>query len=289
MVCGFDFLALLSLVQTKPHRVNESEKEFQVPENLEHTLKSSMPISWGAATHIGKAREENQDTFLAEPQLALFLVSDGMGGHRGGELASKIVIEDLPVMIETNLDKLKVGCPKTIRSLLSRAIAEQSRQLWLEGTSETGFKNMGATLVAMLLRNKRCFVANLGDSRAYLFRKGRLSQLTRDHSVVSDLVIEGLIEPQEAKSHEARGQITSYIGMEEEPLPYVRSFLLKKNDRLLLCTDGLTDMVDEEDIAAILKKESDSQAVCKKLVNTANAAGGYDNITVITIAWNGLS
>ena len=258
-------------------------------ENLEQTLKPSLPISWGAATHVGKVREKNEDTFLVEPQLALFVVSDGMGGHRGGEIASKIVVEDLPVMIETSLDKLKVGSIKTIKSLLSRTIEEQSRQLWLEGTSETGFKDMGATLVVMLLRNKRCFVANLGDSRAYLFRKGRLSQITRDHSVVSDLVMEGLIGPEEAKNHHARGQITSYIGMEEKPRPYVRSFLLKKNDRLLLCTDGLTDLIDDENIAAILNKEPDSQAVCNELVNAANAAGGYDNITVMTVEWRGLS
>jgi len=260
-----------------------------VTENLDYTLKPSLPLSWGAATHKGKVREANEDTFLAEPQLALFVVSDGMGGHRGGEIASKIVIEDLPVMLETRLHKLKVGSIKTIKSLLSRSIEEQSRQLRLEGTSETGFKDMGATLVTILLRNKRCFVANLGDSRAYLFRKGLLSQITRDHSVVSDLVIEGLIGPEEAKSHEARGQITAYIGMEEKPRPYVRSFLLKKNDRLLLCTDGLTDMVDDDNIAAILQKEPDSKTVCKVLVDAANAAGGHDNITVITVDWNGLS
>jgi protein phosphatase len=268
---------------------DKSDKENQVAENLEHTLKPSLPISWGAATHVGKVREKNEDTFLAEPQLTLFVVSDGMGGHRGGELASKIVIEDLPVMIEAGLDKLKVGCPKTIKSLLNRSIAEQSRQLHLEGTSESGFKDMGATLVVMLLRNKRCFIANLGDSRGYLFRKGKLSQLTRDHSVVSDLVTERLIGPEEAQNHKSRGQITSYIGMEEEPLPHVCSFLLKKNDRLLLCSDGLTDMVDDENITAILQDESDSETVCKKLVNAANAAGGYDNITVMVVSWNGPS
>ena len=102
-------------------------------------------------------------------------------------------------------------------------------------------------------------------------------------------MMEGIIGPEEAKSHEARGQITSYIGMEGEPHPFVSSFLLKKNDLLLLCTDGLTDLLDDQDIAAILEGEPDSQAICKKLVNAANAAGGYDNITVVTVKWNGLS
>jgi protein phosphatase len=172
---------------------------------------------------------------------------------------------------------------------LSGSITEQNRQLWLEGTSESGYKDMGATLVTVLLRNKRCYVANLGDSRAYLFRKGRLSQLTRDHSVVSDLIMEGLIGPEEAKNHDARGEITSYIGMEEEPYPFVRSFLLKKNDRLLLCSDGLTDMVDDEDITEILKEQPDSEMACKELVKAANSAGGHDNITVVVVKWNGLS
>jgi PPM family protein phosphatase len=265
------------------------EKELQTVENLDHTQEPSLPISWGAATHVGKIRQANEDTFLVEPQLALFVVSDGMGGHRGGEIASKIVVEDLPVMIETGLDKLKVGCPRAIKSLLSGSITEQNRQLWLEGTSESGYKDMGATLVTVLLRNKRCYVANLGDSRAYLFRKGRLSQLTRDHSVVSDLIMEGLIGPEEAKNHDARGEITSYIGMEEEPYPFVRSFLLKKNDRLLLCSDGLTDMVDDEDITEILKEQPDSEMACKELVKAANSAGGHDNITVVVVKWNGLS
>ncbi|MFC1635639.1 PP2C family protein-serine/threonine phosphatase [Planctomycetota bacterium] len=256
---------------------------------MEHPPGAYDPFCWDAQTHVGKVRSENQDAFFADAHVGLFIVSDGMGGHRGGTLASRIVANDLPVMIETGLDKLKVGSPKTIKSLLCRSIAEQSRQLWLEGTSETGFKDMGATLVTILLRNKRCFVANLGDSRAYLFRKDRLSQLTCDHSVISELILQGRIEPEEAPSHEAQGQITSYIGMEEHAHPYVRSFLLKKKDRLLLCTDGLTDLMNDENITVILKKEPNLQSLCKSLIDAANTAGGYDNITIMAIEWNGLS
>jgi serine/threonine protein phosphatase PrpC len=253
------------------------------------TLVAEIPahFRWGAETHIGMERQENQDRFFADPEPALFLVSDGMGGHRGGALASEIVAEDLPVMIENALDRLKVGTPRTIRSLLKRMIAEQSRQLQLEGTSETGYKDMGATLVVALLRKGRCFVANIGDSRAYLLRNGRMAQLTRDHSVVSELIEKGRIGPEEAANHDAQGQITRYIGMEEKARSYVCCFTLKKADRILLCTDGLTDMLDDAKIVAILSAETDPQAVCESLVAAANKAGGYDNITTLVIEWLG--
>jgi protein phosphatase len=159
--------------------------------------------------------------------------------------------------------------------------------LQLEGTSETGFRDMGATLVIVLLRKGRCFVANIGDSRAYRLRKGRMSQLTRDHSVVSELIEKGRIEPEEAANHDALGQITRYVGMEEKARSHVRSFTLKKGDRLLLCTDGLTDMLDNAKIADILKAETDPQSACKSLVSTANKAGGHDNVTTLIIDWLG--
>ena len=242
---------------------------------------------WAAETHVGKERQDNQDNFFADPEPALFLVSDGMGGHQGGALASGIVAEDLPVMIENALDRLKVGTPRTVRSLLERMIAEQNKQLQLEGTSESGFRDMGATLVISLLRYGRCFVANIGDSRAYRLRKGRMVQLTRDHSVVSELIEKGRIEPEEAVNHHARGQITRYIGMQEKARSHVRSFALKKSDRLLLCTDGLTDMVNDKDIAAIISAETDPQAACKSLIAAANKAGGHDNVTAMIIDWLG--
>jgi protein phosphatase len=146
---------------------------------------------------------------------------------------------------------------------------------------------MGATLVIALLRKGRCFLANLGDSRAYRLRKGRMVQLTRDHSVVYELIEKGHIEPEEAADHDASGQITRYVGMDEKARSHVRSFTLKKSDRLLLCTDGLTDMVADKDIAVILKAETDPQTACESLVEAANKAGGHDNITTLVIDWLG--
>ena len=246
------------------------------------------PLRFAAATDIGRIRDQNEDRWTADPDLGLYIVSDGMGGQQGGAIASEIVSEDLPVMIENALDRLKVGTPRAVRSLLERMIAEQSKQLQLEGTSESGFRDMGATLVIALLRKGRCFVANIGDSRAYRLRKDRMVQLTRDHSVVSELIEKGRIEPEEAANHDARGQITRYVGMEEKARSHVRSLTLKKADRLLLCTDGLTDMLDDAKIAAILKAETDPQAACQSLVSVANKAGGHDNVTTLVIDWLGL-
>lgn len=256
----------------------------EMTENIP-TLSPPAHFRWAAETHVGKVRQENEDRYFADPEPAIFLVSDGMGGHRGGARASGIVVEDLPVMIENALDKLKVGTPRTVMSLLEKAIAEQSKQLQLEGTSESGYKDMGATLVIALLRKGRCYIANIGDSRAYRLRKGRLMQLTRDHSVISELIEKGHIEPEEAAHHEARGVITRYVGMEERAHPHVHSFTLKKDDRILLCTDGLTDMVADEAIAAILANETNPQLACKALITAANNAGGHDNVTALLIDW----
>ncbi len=144
---------------------------------------------------------------------------------------------------------------------------------------------MGATLAVVLLRHSRAYIANLGDSRIYRFRKGKLVQLSKDHSVVSQLLDKGKIKPEEVQDHEAQGEITHYVGMEDKAQPYISSFLLKKGDRLLLCTDGLTDAMDDKAIAAILTREDDCKVACQALIDAANAAGGHDNITVVIADW----
>lgn len=250
-----------------------------------NTAAESFPFRWAAASDRGKVRDENQDSFLVEPEVGLFLVSDGLGGHRGGALASKIVAEDLPVMIETRLGRLKSSGPRAVRSLFKKTIVEQSRQLQMEADSETGYKGMGATLVLALLRDGRAYIANLGDSRIYRLRDNRFVQLTKDHSVVSELLSKGRIELAEAQTHATAGQITHYVGMEEKVTPFIRAFALKKGDRLLLCTDGLTDMVNDESIAVILMDEPSCQAACDALIAAANTAGGCDNITVVIVDW----
>jgi len=247
---------------------------------------ASSSFRYGAASDIGKVRDENQDTFMVDTELPMFLVSDGMGGHRGGARASKIVAEVLPGKIGDGLRKRKARSTTAIRSMLKRTIVDLSRHLRAEDTNDADSKGMGATLVVALVRNDRAYIANMGDSRGYLFRSGRLSQITEDHSVVSALVRDGRIDPDQARDHPANGQITRYIGMENEVTAHVRTFALKAGDRVLLCTDGLTDVIGDDDIRAVLSDRTDPQTACEAFVDAANAAGGYDNVTVMIIDWS---
>ncbi|HEV56652.1 MAG TPA: serine/threonine-protein phosphatase [Phycisphaerales bacterium] len=252
------------------------------PHPDEHKLAPPW-LTWGVRTDPGRVRTANEDAYHIAPELGLFVISDGMGGHRGGAKAAGIVVEDLPVMIETALAQGRSERPRAIRRLFARAIREQCRQLRLEQTSETGYRDMGATLVLVLVQKGRAFVGNLGDSRAYRLRARRLVQISRDHSVVAELIAHGTVDPDEAADHEAQGQLTHYVGMEDEPAPHIRSFALHGGDRLLLCTDGLTDAVPRADVAGVLREVSDPQKACDVLVEAANAAGGPDNITTLVV------
>jgi len=252
--------------------------------HIPEILREGLPFRWGAASDVGRVRAVNEDAYVIEPEIGLFVVSDGMGGHKGGALASSIVAEDLSVMIENRLHRLRSDSPRAVRRLFKAAIAEQSRQLSIEGAGgEHGYREMGATVVVLLIRRRRAYAANLGDSRIYRFRAGRLRQLTKDHSVIRELLEAGHIEPHEVANHAASGQITHYIGMEEDAAPHVRTFALQKGDRLMLCTDGLTDMIDEKAIAEVLATEQAPQTACEKLVKKANKAGGHDNITALNV------
>ncbi len=246
---------------------------------------ASFPFVWGGATDIGKVRQDNQDAMAIEPEAGLFLVVDGMGGHRGGDIAAKIVAQDLPPMIENGLERLTSRRPGPIRRLLKECVVEQSRHLWMEGDSETGRAGMGATMVLLLVTGERAFVVNVGDSRVYRLRKDRLKQLTVDHSVVSELLTAGHITPEEAQDHQDQGIITQHIGMPDRVKPCIRSMALKPNDRFLLCSDGLTDLVEDDCICHVLTTEPDPQVASETLIRTAKEAGGFDNITAVVVTW----
>lgn len=232
-------------------------------------------------TDKGKVRNTNEDMWFADENLGLLLVSDGMGGETGGSLAAEIVVKTIPEIIEqegANLSNL--NDPFAV-DVVSKQIVALNRNVFQAAKSKPGLTGMGATLVMAIVRGDRAIVAHMGDSRAYLFRDNFLLALTKDHSVVRLLMESGEITPEEVASHPARGKITRFIGMEDDVPPDITMLHLENGDRLLLCTDGLTNMLEEKQIAEQLKKAVSPKAVCRHLVDEANSAGGKDNISIV--------
>lgn len=242
-----------------------------------------VPLRWACISDKGRVREENEDAYRADAEHSLFVVSDGMGGHAEGARASQIVVEDLPSILIEKLGTLKNKSSRSVRRAIHKSIIELNQKVRAEGANGNGHRNMGATLVMVMRRNKRLYIANVGDSRAYLFRNNRLRQLTVDHTFVTELLEKGQIKPEETENHPQQHVITQCIGFDSEIKPLIRSIAVKKDDRLLLCSDGLTSIVPDKKIREIIKSDTDLQSLCKELTTAANEAGGPDNITVLII------
>jgi protein phosphatase len=249
-----------------------------------------MPTVKKAAFSIsesGKIRERNEDAFGLFPERGLFLVSDGMGGNRGGPVAARMVVEQLARLIEQRVDPLVADDVEAITIALRDCIVGISGQIHEHGNAHPELEGMGATLVLGYRRTNNLFIANMGDSRAYLFRGGELRQLTEDHSVVGFLVHDGEIAPAETKTHPARGTVLRFMGMEGVVYPEVPTLAIEPGDRLLLCSDGLWGMVSDDAISQILNAQTEPERACRELVDAANTAGGRDNITVLIAGLDG--
>lgn len=218
----------------------------------------------------GRARRANEDNFFA--RAPLFVVADGMGGAQAGEVASRVAA-----------DTFSVGLPEGGSSeerLVTRVLEANARihQLSTEDRERAG---MGTTLTAAYLDGEELAVAHVGDSRAYLWREGELTRLTRDHSLVDELVRRGKLTEEEAAEHPQRSIITRALGPEPDVEVDTRTYRAQAGDVLLLCSDGLTSMISEQLIAGILRGAEGLEAAGRELVDAANAAGGRDNITVV--------
>ncbi len=246
-------------------------------------------VKYAGLTDTGRVREKNEDAWTAVPEMGLFIVSDGMGGHFAGDLASRIVVEALPKLLKRQLaatDSVprKERDDERIEQCITHAISELSMDLCAKAEDEPGLDGMGATVVLAFLRGTTAHIVHLGDSRAYVLRNRVLQQLTRDHSLVQLLIDNNEMQAEDAGTHPARGQLTRHVGMPGEPLPEAIALTLHAGDRLLLCSDGLTRMLEDAEVCVLLlDRERSQQAVCEQLVSAANRVGGEDNITVLLV------
>jgi serine/threonine protein phosphatase PrpC len=234
-----------------------------------------VKLRTGAKTDVGLLRQRNEDSFVAE--YPLFAVADGLGGHVGGEVASRVALERLAQATTTD------GPEDTISERLREAIHEANRAVGERASNEPRLTGMGTTLTAVVVGRDRLHLGHVGDSRAYLLRDGDLRALTEDHTLVQRMVREGRLTPEQAGVHPQRSVLTRALGIEDDLEVDQTTVEVTAGDRLLLCSDGLTAMVDDEDIQKILVGEEDPQAASNALVEAANAAGGQDNITTIVL------
>jgi PPM family protein phosphatase len=228
-----------------------------------------MNVSVGAASDIGQVREGNEDSYLVIAPL--YAVADGMGGHRGGEVASNLALETVQQLFEQRSGTLAEQVEQA-----NRAVFERSQQ-------DRSVSGMGTTLTAALIDGSRVHLAHVGDSRAYLFRGGDLSLLTEDHTLVHKMVKEGEITADEAETHPHRSILTRALGVDAAVQVDESDVEVGDGDRLLLCSDGLTGMVSDEQIREILGRNPDPQSAVDELVKEANQAGGIDNITAVIL------
>lgn len=242
-------------------------------------------MRYAASSDTGKVRTQNEDAWnivLDKTGYAVgFVVADGMGGHEAGEVASRMAVE---VMSETvisattlkmNLDDAEV--------FLRDGLDEANRRIMRYSREKLRGIPSGTTLTAAFLDGPMMLLIHIGDSRAYLFRKQVVKQLSRDHTYVADLVASGIIEPEDAKKHPERNKVTRALGFDLGMKPEVFWERIYDDDKLLFCTDGLTEYVTEQEMAGVLFKREPEQAVAE-LVSLANKRGGRDNITVIIVA-----
>lgn len=233
--------------------------------------------TFGSRTDVGCVREHNEDSLVVAPPL--YVVCDGMGGHAAGEVASEIAVNVIADRAPATPDAAALG----------QAVEEANLAIIQAAREGIGRAGMGCTCTAAMLENERLIVAQVGDSRAYLLHGGTLQQITRDHSLMADFIEAGQITPEEARVHPQRSVITRALGSDPRTQPDLFEINVNTGDRLLICSDGLTSMIEDYEIEDILNRTPDPQIAASKLVNAAIAAGGHDNVTVIVVNVTGFA
>lgn len=237
-----------------------------------------MKFEFYGITDIGLVRQNNEDSFIIDQDLGFAAIADGMGGHFYGEIASQIAVTKVHERLKHYLKEKK---DKGIDILIS-SINEANKEIF-EKAQSIGNKRMGTTLTSILLSNTKAYIAHIGDSRAYLIRDKKITQLTEDDSFVMEQYRKGNISLEDARNSPFKNILTKALGINPEVTCYTRQLTTKANDILLLASDGLTNMLKENEILSIITNYDDIKKSANELVNNANIRGGQDNITVIII------
>lgn len=232
-------------------------------------------IRSAASTNVGRVHSLNEDSLGADPERGVWLVTDGMGGHAAGEVASRVARD-------TILAEMIAGSDLRGATLAAHAAVVQ------EAAGNDAQKGMGTTSVALQITDARCELVWVGDSRGYLFRAGKLTQLTKDHSFMQLLIDRQHLTPEQARTHPKRNVVTQVLGY-GDPVPDSVSCLLQQGDVLMLCSDGLYDELSDLEIGDIMRAETDLQRCVDQLVNTACDKGGRDNISTVLVRYDGAS
>ncbi|MCE5329277.1 Stp1/IreP family PP2C-type Ser/Thr phosphatase [bacterium] len=249
-------------------------------------------MDYFAISDIGKSRQNNEDCYLADGS-NLFIVADGMGGHKAGEIASRIAIDNFSSFFkkkyEHHLNKKATDTDeindKNIQKLLIDAVNDANKKIYDLGSKNEDMSGMGTTLTSLFILNSSAYVTHVGDSRLYLFRKDKLNLLTEDHTLVFQLYKRGVISYEDTFSHPQRNYLTGVLGGNEISSLECFKFTFESDDIIIICSDGLNSMIKDISIENILKKLKNKTArdIAQKLVLTANKKGGNDNITVIIL------
>ncbi|HSW39608.1 MAG TPA: Stp1/IreP family PP2C-type Ser/Thr phosphatase [Acidobacteriota bacterium] len=237
-----------------------------------------MHIEYGVVTDNGKIRPANEDTFIADGENRFFIVADGMGGHSSGEIASRIASSAAAEIVADEKETPDPG------RLIHRAVQQANLRVYEKQKTNPEHRGMGSTLTALMLRNDRYVIAHVGDSRAYLFRGGTLRQLTRDHSLVWPLYECGALAKDAMPKHPQKNIVTRAVGTQPDVEIDIESGDAFKDDIYLLCSDGLTDVLTDNEIERILADNGGRpQKASSILVEAANYGGGPDNITALVV------
>ncbi len=246
-----------------------------------------MRFEFYSAVHTGRARSNNEDTVVVDPDVAVAVLADGMGGYNAGEVASEMAAGRVKQMLGMWLREHEAISDAALREAIVMSAEAANQAVFDAATSVPAYAGMGTTLVIAAFRDSQVHVGHVGDSRGYRLRAGRLEQLTRDHSLLQEQIDAGLITPEEAAMSMNRNLVTRAVGVEPSVELELHAHELRDGDTVLLCSDGLSDMLPDDRIEDVLRGHEALDVAGEALIEAANLAGGRDNISLILVRASG--